>query len=56
MGPQQDVLLLALSPTGDGDSGLDVKDQFYFLSLINPFAEECFVTLVTLKTKTFQEH
>lgn len=42
MGPQQDVLLLALSPTGNGDSVLEVKDQFYFQSLIQSFAEECF--------------
>lgn len=42
MGAQQDVLLLILSPTGDGGNGLEVKDQFYFHSLIDSVAEECF--------------
>lgn len=42
MGPQQDVLLLALCPAGDGGSRLEVKDQFYFHLLIHSFAEECF--------------
>lgn len=43
MGPQQDVLLLALSPVGDTGSRPPVEDQFYFHLLMHSFAEECCV-------------